>query len=82
MACGAVVCTNFNQYTEWLFKNEENSLLFEISRSSIKQVVARAVEDAALRSRVSETAAQRIASFSNWEETCSKIAALVMSDEV
>lgn len=52
MACGAAVVTNRNPHTAWLFKDGDNCLLCELSRSDIVRVVDRLINEPALRDAI------------------------------
>jgi len=74
MACGAVVCTNYSKYTDWLLHNGENSMLFDLSQSSVSQTILRAASDVQARKRITSNAQSLIRDeYSDWDRTCSRI---------
>ena len=78
MACGAVVCTNHSRYTDWLLQNGENSMLFDLSLSSVSQTILRAASDVQARRRITSNAHTLILEeYSDWDRTCSHIYDLV-----
>jgi O-antigen biosynthesis protein len=71
MACGALVVTNRNPYTSWLLEEGKNCLLFEMVRSDVVSVLAKAIDDVQLRRRLAAVGTERIAKeHSDWEQSC------------
>ena len=78
MASGAVVCTNFSRYTDWLLQHGNNAILFDLSLSSVSQTILRAALDVQARKRITGAAQALIrAEYSDWDRTCARIYALV-----
>jgi glycosyltransferase involved in cell wall biosynthesis len=74
MACGALVATNINPYTQWLLKDRENSLQFELTKSSIAETLVEAVTNDELRLKLSQRGAVEIASrYSDWDSACQTV---------
>jgi O-antigen biosynthesis protein len=71
MACGALVVTNRNPYTNWLLEEEKNCLLFETVRSDIVSVLSRAVDDVELRRALARAGTERVSKdHGDWERSC------------
>jgi O-antigen biosynthesis protein len=74
MACGALVVTNQNRYTEWLLKNEENCLLTETSSGAVAAAIERGLRDKALRERIAARGAAFVReNYSDWDAQAEKI---------
>jgi glycosyltransferase involved in cell wall biosynthesis len=74
MACGALVATNRNRHTEWLLKDQENCVLFELTRSAIADKVQSALEDSSRLEKITAQAKRTIAErHSDWDQTCETI---------
>ncbi len=74
MACGAAVVTNRNSHTGWLLQDYENSLLCEMTRSSIADAVTRLIEAPELRDRLAEAGLRTIAAgHAGWDAPLQRI---------
>ncbi|WFS25140.1 glycosyltransferase [Rhizobium rhododendri] len=74
MACGAAVVTNRNSYTEWLFRDGENSLLCEMTRSDIFETVSQLVDNVELRDTIADNALVDIRDrHSDWSISCERV---------
>jgi O-antigen biosynthesis protein len=79
MSTGAVVCTNFNRYTGWLLKNEENCLQFELTKSSIVDTLSIAIQNPELRKQLSIKGLSTIKdSYSNWDKSFEKLYKIIL----
>jgi spore maturation protein CgeB len=72
MACGCPVISNYNQATAWLFKDGENSVLTELTISSICEKIEMLMSDESKRQRIA-LQANRMLVRSNWEGELEKI---------
>jgi hypothetical protein len=74
MASGCLVISNLNQATSWLLNDQENCLLSLPSASSIAATLARGLEDAALRERITGRALAQIrAQYADWAGEATRI---------
>ncbi len=81
MACGSLVVTNHNAYTEWLLKDRENCLLTEASASAIAQTLELGLRDDSLRQSITTNAAEMVLSArSNWQGEMANIYAFMRGD--
>ena len=79
MACGAVVFTNRNRATTWFLKDDENCVLFDLTRSAIADVLEEAIADHQRLDRIAARASSIIAAdFSDWNRSMSTIAGAML----
>jgi GT2 family glycosyltransferase len=81
MACGVTVVTNNNPANLWLLEHERNCLLAEPTYSCVLDQLRRAVQDAQLRARIGQAAAERVRRTS-WEEQVDQVYAMLMGRPV
>jgi glycosyltransferase involved in cell wall biosynthesis len=81
MACGVTVVTNNNPANLWLLEHERNCLLAEPTYSCVLEQLRRAVQDAQLRARIGQAAAERVRRTS-WEEQVDQVYAMLMGRPV
>lgn len=74
MACGATVITNRNTHTEWLLRDRENCVLFELTRSDIVRAVDTVIADGPLRRQAARAGYATVRDgHQDWDRTCSGI---------
>ncbi|MEM8531565.1 MAG: glycosyltransferase [Chloroflexota bacterium] len=74
MASGCLVVSNMNHANTWFLKNEENCLLTPPSATCIAETITHALEDQALRQRITTAAHHLINSqYTNWDEQIARI---------
>jgi glycosyltransferase involved in cell wall biosynthesis len=74
MASGSLVVANYNQATEWFFRDYENCLLSEASASCLAEKLEEAVLNPSMRETISGKARSFILNqFQNWEKEMEKI---------
>ena len=79
MACGALVATNSNQHTAWLLKDQENCVLFNLTRSGIADVIEKALEDSNRIEGITGRAARTIAAeHADWGAACEAISTAIL----
>jgi glycosyltransferase involved in cell wall biosynthesis len=67
MASGVATVSNANPATTWLLKDEQNALVVEPAPSLVADAIGRLIEDEALRTRLTTTAAAEVAQVA-WSE--------------
>jgi O-antigen biosynthesis protein len=74
MACGALVVSNRNPQTAWFLKDRVNCLLAENSATALADAIEEALFNRALRSEISERAAELIRKeYSQWDAQAERI---------
>ena len=66
MACGCLVVTNRNHWTEWFLKDGENCLLTDPSASCIAETIETALVDAPQREKITDAATLVSQAHSDW----------------
>ena len=81
MACGALVATNYNRHTQWLLKDQENCVLFNLTRSSIADTLEKALENSAHMEELTKAGLRTVAAdHSDWNDACETIATAIMGE--
>jgi glycosyltransferase involved in cell wall biosynthesis len=79
MACGALVATNRNRHTAWLLKDQENCVLFNLTRSSIADTVEAALEDEARIREITAAGLNTIdENHDDWSKACETISNAIL----
>jgi cellulose synthase/poly-beta-1,6-N-acetylglucosamine synthase-like glycosyltransferase len=74
MACGALVITNYNQHTQWLFRDGENCLLTDATPGSVAAAIEAAASDGIRRQAIAERGAKLVQTeYSDWDAQAEKI---------
>jgi len=74
MACGSLVITNQNRYTQWLLKHEQNCLLSETTASAFADTIERGLIERNLRMNITRKASEQIrAEYSDWNLEAEKM---------
>lgn len=78
MACGCCVVSNYNMYTTWLLKNEENSIVCQPSATAIAESIVNILSDKEKRKEITENALYWIDKENpTWDESLEKVAKFV-----
>ncbi|MCI6475247.1 MAG: glycosyltransferase [Mucispirillum sp.] len=78
MACGCCVVSNYNMYTTWLLKNEENSIVCQPSATAIAESIVNILKDKEKRKEITENALYWIDKENpTWDESLEKVAKFV-----
>jgi O-antigen biosynthesis protein len=81
MACGALVATNRNRHTIWLLKDQENCVLFDLTRSAIADTVESALEDPVRLEKITRRATRTIAeNHGDWDQACEDISSAILRE--
>ncbi len=79
MACGALVFTNYNQHTQWLLKDQENCVLFNLTRSSIADTIECTLSDPERLGKIASQGVRTIAeNYDDWDRPCKAIASAIL----
>lgn len=79
MACGCCVVSNYNMYTTWLLKNEENSIVCQPSATAIAESIVNILSDKEKRKEITENALYWIDKENpTWDESLEKVARFVI----
>ena len=79
MACGCCVVSNYNMYTTWLLKNEENSIVCQPSATAIAESIVNILSDKEKIREITENALYWIDKENpTWDESLEKVARFVI----
>lgn len=80
MACGCCVVSNYNAYTSWFLKNNENAVVCEPSASGIAQAIEKVLLDTDRRKQIGERGAMQILDANPaWDQSLEKVSAFIQN---
>ncbi|WP_158813598.1 glycosyltransferase [Methylocapsa sp. S129] len=79
MACGALVLTNYNQHTQWLLKDQENCVLFNLTKSAIADTLEGSLDDPKRLEKIMAQGVRTISGhYNDWDRSCEAIASAIL----